>query len=417
MEALSYEPGAIGNKELAMVQESIPRLLDAVRSRVDSEKNRGYWELWDATAQPPYSDFGTYHYLFPRPVNKDGRIPYIFMVEPSLWHRYFGVNLKEFYTDPATYLEYWLRIALYHFENFHDDYPLSLTIDIDFGSVFPQSLFGVETLYADNEAPWNGLEPVWKTEADFAKAKFPDFYESGLLPLAHRFYSEIKEMVGDDFRVHFISWRKGPFSLLVYLRGFEQLLMDLFDRPAFVHEMLDFISEAMIDWYDQRQAFTGDPWLGPLMLFNDEVSTPTLSPGLYKEFVFPYEKKLADYFGRVHYWHSCGDTTALAPVIARLPNVHMFDVGPWTDLAKAVDAYRYVPEATVMRRINPIDWVMRATEEQMRQPIEEVRSVCEGIIPTMVMYDGLNYQSDWKADWEKIHRLDQFCHEILHRPA
>ncbi len=400
-----------------MGKESIPQLLDSVRELVDSDKNRSRRELWPADAQSPYADYGPFYYLFPRPNNKDGRIPYVFEIEPALWHRYFGLSLKDFYTDPVTYLEYWLRIALYHFENFHDDLPLSKTIDIDFGSVFPQSLFGVETLYADNEAPWNGLEPVWKTEADLAQAKFPDFYTSGLVPLAHKFYAEINEMVGDDFRVHFISWRKGPFSLLVYLRGFEQLLMDFFDRPAFVHKMLAFITEAMKHWYDQRKAFLGESRYGPLFLFNDEVSTPTLSPSMYEEFVLPYETELSNYFGGVSYWHSCGDTTALAPVIARLPNVHMFDVGPWTNLAKAVDVYRQVPNATVMRRVNPIDWVMRATEEQMRQPLVEARTVCEGVVPTMVMYDGLNYQSDWQDDLQKIHKLDKLCHEILHRPA
>ncbi len=399
-----------------MSMQNIPRLLDKVRGLVDGPRNREFYELWPDQIDSPYGDFGPLHYWFPRPMNKDGRIPYVFEVEPALWHHVLGVDLEQFYTDPATYLEYWLRIALYHFEHFNDDLPLTKTIDIDFGSVFPQSLFGIDTLYAPDEAPWNGLEPVWKTEDDFGRAKFPDFYSSGLLPLAHRFYAEIKQMVGDDFRVHFISWRKGPFSLLIALRGFEQLLLDFYDRPSFVHEMMTFVNESMKHWYSERRAFLGEDRFGPIFLGNDEVSLPTLSPTLYEEFVLPYETDLSDFFGGIDYWHSCGAVTKLLGPIARIPNVHMFDVGPWTDLATAVEIFGQVPGATIMRRINPIDFVIRATDQQMRQPLYELREMCSGVIPTMVVYDGLNYQMDWESDWEKIHRLDRICHQILHAP-
>ena len=57
------------------------------------------------------------------------------------------------------------------------------------------------------------------------------------------------------------------------------------------------------------------------------------------------------------------------------------------------------------------------TDQQMRQPSYELPEVCAGVIPTMVMYDGLDYQMDWEADWEKIHKLDKICHEVLHAPS
>jgi len=397
-----------------MVNPDIAPLLDRVRALIDSPRNRALYASWPERIDPPYGEFGPAYYWFPRPVNQNGRIPYVLEIEPAMWHRVLGVDLQQFYTEPATYLANWLRIALYRYEHFNADVPLTPAIDIDFGSVFVQSLFGVDVIYAAEEAPWNGLEPVWKTEADFASAKMPDFHRSGLAPLAHRFYAELSALVGPDFRVHFVSWRKGPFSLLVYLRGFEQLLVDLYERPALVHAMMRFVVEAMQQWYAERKAFLGEARFGPIFLGNDEVSTPSLSPALYEEFVLPYEIELSRYFGGIDYWHSCGDTTRLAPLIARIPNVHMFDVGPWTQLAPAVEVYRQVPNASIMRRINPIDTVMMASPEQMLAPLHEVRRVCAGVIPTMVMYDGLNYIKDWQADLEKIQQLDRACHRILH---
>ena len=411
----SFERGGDHGKVKNVSRNDIPRLLDRVRELVDSPRNQSRYALWPDHIQPQaHADFGAYYYWFPTPVNRDGRIPYSLEIEPALWHKFFDLDLAQFYTDPATYLEYWLRIALYRFEYFHTDTPLTMAIDIDFGSVFVQSLFGVDVMYSANEGPWVGIEAVWKTEKDFALAKFPDFHESGLSPLAHRFYAEIQDMAGDDFRVHFISWRKGPFSLLTHLRGYAQLLLDFYDRPGFVHDMMTFVTQAMKQWYAERMAFTGEDRFGPIYLGNDEVGVPTISPAIYEEFVLPYEIDLSNYFGGIDYWHSCGNTTKLAPLIARIPNIHMFDVGPWTELRPAVEVYKNVPNASIMRRINPIDWVIMADGVKMRNPLHEVREVCEGVIPTMVMYDGLNYSANWRADLEKIHELDRACREILH---
>ena len=398
-----------------MARSDIPFLLDQVRQAVDSPANRARYELWPTKIEPPArGDFGPFYYWFPTPVNRDGRVPYTLELEPALWRRIFDVDLQQFFTDPATYLEYWLRFALYRFEHFACDVPLTRAIDIDFCSVFVPTLFGVEAIYAADEAPWIGTDPVWVTEADFARARLPDFYESGLSPLAHRFYAEIRALVGDDFTVHFVPWRKGPFSLLTHLRGYGQLLYDLYDRPAFVHEMMAFVVEAQKEWYAERRAFTGEARFGPIYLGNDEVSAPSISPAVYEEFILPYETELSLYFGGIDYWHSCGNTTPLAPYIARLPNVHMFDAGPWTDLRAAVAAYKKCPGASIMRRINPIEHVLKATDEEMRAPLREVREVCSGVIPVMVMYDGLNYMADWEADLQRIYALDRACHEILH---
>lgn len=396
----------------------IKGLLDTVRHIECSPRNRALYDLWPDTIEPAtHGDFGPFYYWFPTPINKQGRVPYVLEIEPALWHHVLEFDVERFYTDPAVYLEYWLRIALYRFENFHCDVPLTCGIDIDFSSVFVPSLFGVEVVYAPDEAPWIGGDPVWRTEKDFAKAKFPDFYRSGLSPLAHRFYDEIREMVGGDFHVHFIPWRKGPFSLLTHLRGYSQLLCDLYDRPGFVHESMAFVTEAMERWYSERKVFTGEERFGPIFLGNDEVNTPSLSPAMYEEFVLPYETQLSSYFGGIDYWHSCGDTSRLAELIARIPNVHMFDAGPWTDFGAALSAYRKVPRASIMRRINPIEKVLLASDAEMREPLEEVRRACEGVMPTMVMYDGLNYVKDWKTDLAKIYALDRVCDEVLHCPT
>ena len=402
-----------------MGRGDIPALLDRVRTLVESPANQAHYQLWSLDGQPrARQSFGPFYYWFPRPLNPGGRIPYALEIEPALWSHVFALDLRDFFTDPATYLEYWLRIALYRFEHFGSDVPLTKSIDIDFSSVFVPALFGVKVVYAADEAPWIDAAPAWTSVTDFTQARLPDFYSSGLSPLAHRFYAEIRELTGPDFEVHFVPWRKGPFSLLTHLRGYSQLLYDLHDRPIFVHDMLAFVTGAMKEWYATRKAFTGEEGFGPIMLGNDEVNTPTISPKMFEEFVLPYETELSAYFGGIDYWHSCGNTTLLAPQIARIPNVHMFDVGPWTELGAALRAYARQPQACVMRRINPIENVIMATDDAMRAPLYEVRALSgSSANPIMVLYDGLNSFSDWRADLARIHDLDRACREILHSDA
>ena len=41
-------------------------------------------------------------------------------------------------------------------------------------------------------------------------------------------------------------------------------------------------------------------------ILDDDVSVPLISPAIYRDFVFPVEKRLADFHGGVAYWHDCG---------------------------------------------------------------------------------------------------------------
>lgn len=395
----------------------IPRLLDRVRELADSPANQARYALWQQPIEPPArGQFGPYFPVFPTPRVDQGHIPFTFDLEPALWHKILGVDLGRVYTEPAAYLEFYLRMAIYLFEQFPSDLPITRSIHLDFGSVFLATLFGVEALYAEGEAPWISYDPAWKSEGDLAKARFPDFRAGGLSPLAHRFYEEICRLAGDDFYVDFPLWRKGPFALLTHVRGYSQLLLDTYDRPAFVHAMMAFVVEAMKRWCIERRAFLGQERFSVIWLGNDEVGTPTVSPAMYEEFILPYEAEIGRFFGGVDYWHSCGNTTALLPHIAHIPGLHMLDVGPWTDLAAAVELYRTTPQPAfcLMRRVNPIENVIMAGPAEMRAPLDEVRRLCAGRVPTLVQYNGLNYIDDWQADLRKIGQLHALCVEVLH---
>ena len=45
-----------------------------------------------------------------------------------------------------------------------------------------------------------------------------------------------------------MAWWRGPLDLAIQLRGYEALMVDISERPAFVHDLLRFITEQRCRW-------------------------------------------------------------------------------------------------------------------------------------------------------------------------
>ena len=60
-------------------------------------------------------------------------------------------------------------------------------------------------------------------------------------------------------------------------------------------------------------------------LFNDDI--PLISPKEYRNFIFPYEEELCDFYNGIYYWHSCGDITQHIQEIIKLESIELLDFG------------------------------------------------------------------------------------------
>jgi hypothetical protein len=77
----------------------------------------------------------------------------------------------------------------------------------------------------------------------------------------------------------------------------------------------------------------------PANIYNDEITSPIVSPSMYEEFILPTEVELSRFYGGLSYWHSCVNTTPSLGLINSIPNTQMIHVSPWTDLHGAVTCY------------------------------------------------------------------------------
>jgi hypothetical protein len=196
------------------------------------------------------------------------------------------------------------------------------------------------------------------------------------MPQSIAFFETARDIASDDFEVAFPQWSRSPWGTAWQLRGTEDLLIDYLEDPEWLIAFLDFIAESRKRWTKQRNEYLGVP-LSQANIYNDEVTAPIVSPKLYEECILPGEIGLSEYFGGLAYWHSCGDTTGLYPLIARIPNLKMVTVSAWSDVVLAGEEYP-MDIALEVQLHSYRDVLHPATAETRRERIELIREATAG---------------------------------------
>ena len=132
-------------------------------------------------------------------------------------------------------------------------------------------------------------------------------------PLDRRFFADIPSHIAkypERFRVFQIGF--SLYERAWTLRGMQNLLMDFYDHPEFVHELLNTIADYNIAQlnealkFDIDAAYFGDDW--------GQQHGLQMGPKLWREFIYPVLKRM---YSAVHagnkyvFIHSCGDVDEL----------------------------------------------------------------------------------------------------------
>jgi len=132
-------------------------------------------------------------------------------------------------------------------------------------------------------------------------------------PLDPRFFADIPERIeryGDRYRVFQIGF--SLYERAWTLRGLEPLLIDFYENPDFVHNLLETIADYNIAQvqealkYDIDAIYFGDDW--------GQQRGLQMGPKLWHQYIYPVLKRM---YGVVHaagkqvFIHSCGDVDEL----------------------------------------------------------------------------------------------------------
>ncbi|MBS7609162.1 hypothetical protein KEJ19_01140, partial [Candidatus Bathyarchaeota archaeon] len=186
---------------------------------------------------------------------------------------------------------------------------------------------------------------------------------SGLMPKVHRFHDAMRKIVGENLRIEYRPWTRGPWGVLVHMMGWQNSLLSLIKRPRLIEELLDFVTEARIVWEVDWSRFLGREVVASSSLSNDEVDAKVLSPKNYRELVLPREKRLAEFYREgISYFHSCGNIGPFLPAIKEIAGLRTVQISPWTSISIAKEV---LGNSIVMERwIHPEDLIL--DEERIR---------------------------------------------------
>ncbi len=126
---------------------------------------------------------------------------------------------------------------------------------------------------------------VVHSEADVSKLKLPDPLKDGRMPVIIECEQILVEKLGDHVGVN--GGLSGPFSFAANLRGPQQILYDLMDRPKMVHELLALGLEATRA-FGEAQVTKG----GVKTVNIYEPMATMVSNRMVEEFSFHYLEKL-----------------------------------------------------------------------------------------------------------------------------
>ncbi|MGQ9789190.1 MAG: hypothetical protein ACUVR7_00835 [Armatimonadota bacterium] len=205
----------------------------------------------------------------------------------------------------------------------------------------------------------------------------------------------------------------GPFEWAVRLRGMDNLLYDVVDRPHFVHQLMDFITEGMIRYHRAREVAVAvdaeaswaihmiydavpprhENLLSGCWAYIHAQSAAPLSPCMYAEFVHPYNARIASLFGKVYY-HGCEDLSAKASIIRDLPNLRLFHVSPWTPVEPVVKALgnRFALEI----HSHPTKVLFEYSPQEMRKELYQRHQSAGDIVHILKLCDVETVGTNWE---------------------
>jgi len=193
------------------------------------------------------------------------------------------ISPRVFYTKPDLLVQGTLEVtAAYNID--------VAVLDYDVYNIEAEAL-GQEIIYSDDFIPdVNRSKPLIREKSDLNKIRTPNFDRDGRLPAVlemHRLFQELTN--GLPGTPGFCA----PFSLAVNLRGFEQLLMDIYTDPEFAKVLFIRITDdVLVPWIQRLQQAC--PGVESICGSDAWTSLPILSPDIIRTWGVPFVERIQE---------------------------------------------------------------------------------------------------------------------------
>jgi hypothetical protein len=307
-----------------------------------------------------------------------------------------------------------LRKEIFWGEFMDDDKPVEPFFDVPY-TVSPDD-WGFQAVYHKTEAlgsyVWEGA--IKDYAADLKKLHSPHFeidWETtqGCLAIA-------RDVLGDLLTVRLKGiwwWSLGLTWPAVTFRGLQNVLCDFLDHPDELKELLDRICRGHLDKLDYLEAnhllslnndgtyvgsggfgfsdqlpqpdFRGQVRTCDLWGFTESQETVSVSPRMYEEFIFPFEKPIMDRFGLTCYG-CCEPLHGRWQVVQRHHGLRRVSCSPWINVEQMAQNLgdRYI----FSLKPNPAALAVPEVDtEALRRSLRETLAKTRGCIVELIMKD------------------------------
>lgn len=310
--------------------------------------------------------------------------------------------------------EWSLRAKIYAWEHFHDDQVTDPVFTI--GTVTHTTGWGLapKHIYSGVERGAYRWEAPVKDERDLEKLTYPtttvDYQATERsLALAHEIFDGILEV-----RLHnSFWWSLGLIGEWALLRGLEQIMLDMYDNPSFLHRAMRFLMEGRKAWLQSLEdqgllsLNNGNHYVGsggfgfthelPQPDMNGKVRTIDMwgfaeaqeisgvSPAMHEEFVLQYQIPLLERFG-LNCYGCCEPLHHKLSIVKKVPRLRRISISPWCD--RKIAAEELQDQYIYSWKPNPADIAaVRFDPDRVRAYIRETLEITRGCVVEIILKD------------------------------
>ena len=246
---------------------------------------------------------------------------------------------------------------------------------------------------------------------------------------------QLKDAIGDIIEVDvdrgpaYRVWSADISTDLMYLRGLNQMMLDMSDNPEWLHGLLKFMMDGVLSAHEEAEK-AGDWSLSSqenqAQVYSHELQDPKpnggsvkrkdiwaffaaqefaqVGPEMQNEFLFQYQFPIIEKFGLVAYG-CCEDLTYKIKYLRKLPNLRRIAVTPWADIRKCVE--QIGQDYVISWRPNPADMICCSFDPaHIREVVTDAMEACKGCHVDITLKDTQTYQyePDRGIKWLRIVR-------------
>lgn len=262
--------------------------------------------------------------------------------------------------------------------------------------------------------------PIREPE-DFARLRAPR-HEIDEQETARR-VNAVRDAIGDllpvavDRGPAYRMWSGDISTDLGYLRGIENFMLDMSDRPEWLHRLVGFMRDGILRTHEQAET-AGDWGLcahqNQAMPYAEELADPSpapggvrraqlwgylaaqeftlVSPAMHEEFLLRYQLPILSAFGLAAYG-CCEDLTRKIDMLRRIPNLRRIAVSPFADVRRCAEQ---IGSAYVLSyRPSPADMVSYSFDAgRIRSILTRDLAACRGCHADITLKDVETVQGD-----------------------